>query len=911
MGLFAQYTAFPALCQRHLKPKPSFTPLHLLLFKPYSFCFSSTQPQSAAMKAPLEESDVGISCYISPLSGFRGILKQRYSDFVVNEVDLDGNVVHLTSLEAPTEVFKSEEPETKTTDQLNGNHDTEIESFRALAGESDANSLKEFIDQISSDVEDGATSIVLSPSSDKVQRTAVHNFFKERLKFLVTDTIDGPEPSSKCIRVRLNSGGNNDRGRGSKKRKGRGDTPYDSRGSDHWPDHLGKFLRFHLCKENKDTQEALGVIGKMLGIQPRSFGFSGTKDKRAVTTQQVTVFKQRASKLASLNKRLIGIKVGDFCYVNEGLLLGQLHGNRFTVTLRGVVTDSEDTVKAAADALGKHGFINYFGMQRFGTGSVPTHLIGAKLLRGEWKTAVSMILDPRDGDILLIHGIREYYKESGDIDGTLRQLPRYMVAEKAILQCMKKSPGNYLQALKAVPRTLRMMQVLLLYVHSYQSYLWNHATSMRVQKYGTDQLVLGDLVYCSEESCNEVKQVDESEHEETVCNDSSENNVLDEADALASEGNCTSVKVINNEDLASGRYTYTDVVLPLPGSRVIYPQNDIEQCYQDLANKDGVSLTESVHSVKEFSLTSMTGAYRRVFGKAKDFEWELIKYRDISIPLTMTDLDMVTKASQTPNGEAVLKEDESLGEQLALKLSFTLAASCYATMAIRELLKTSTSVSVIQCIHHGKMGRVTYDKDEKKADCACMCFTRIGYLCSHVFFVFRVNQIDENPNCYINRTWCQDVLPRNVYTVEGRYGIDSRPETVLKQEIMGVMNECLEALRCDKDGVVNLSEKVKELKQTILVGKTSNKEVDNTSAAVVEDILGHSVDVAVEVTNPDVARTKGCGRKRRISGPGEKAMEKPAKVPRFCNMCQKYVVGHDSRNCKKLTEAAKNVGGEV
>lgn len=40
--------------------------------------------------------------------------------------------------------------------------------------------------------------------------------------------------------------------------------------------------------------------------------------------------------------------------------------------------------------------------QRFGSGSVPTHLIGAALLRGEWKVAVDMILDPRDGDILFI-----------------------------------------------------------------------------------------------------------------------------------------------------------------------------------------------------------------------------------------------------------------------------------------------------------------------------------------------------------------------------------------------------------------------------------------------------------------------------------------------------------------------------
>lgn len=30
---------------------------------------------------------------------------------------------------------------------------------------------------------------------------------------------------------------------------------------------------------------------------------------------------------------------------------------------------------------------------------------------------------------------REYFKESGDIDGTLRQLPRHLVAERAIVSC--------------------------------------------------------------------------------------------------------------------------------------------------------------------------------------------------------------------------------------------------------------------------------------------------------------------------------------------------------------------------------------------------------------------------------------------------------------------------------------------
>ncbi|XP_015875444.2 multisubstrate pseudouridine synthase 7 isoform X1 [Ziziphus jujuba] len=712
----------------------------LSALKPYFLlCNNATKSSRITFKTltlmkTLDEKDVGIFCYISQLPGFRGILKQRYSDFIVNEVDWDGNVVHLSSLDAPPEAI--EENGTEIDENVSKSYTTEIESFRCLAGDSDAGCLEAFINQICSGGKDSISPIVLSPDSDKSHRTAIHNFFKENFKFLVTDTVDGPDASSKCIRVRLNSGGWSNRGRNSKKRKERGDKPFDSRGSEDWQGKAGKFLRFHLYKENKDSQEALGLIGKMLGIKPRSFGFAGTKDKRAVSTQRVTVFKLRANRLAALNDRLIGIKVGDFCYVEEGLLLGQLLGNRFTITLRGVVADSEDTIKASASALGLGGFINYYGLQRFGSGSVPTFLIGAALLRGEWKTAVSMILDPREGERNEITNARQYYKENNDIEGTLRQLPRYLVAERSILQCLKKCPGNYLQALKTIPRTLRMM-----YVHSYQSYLWNHAASMRVQKYGTDKVVLGDLVYCKENDTEKVREVVNAEYEDEDCNDAFDSHDLDEISTTDIPNERTNlVKAVSAEDILNGGYTIDDVVLPLPGSRVIFPANDIAEVYHDLAKKDGISLTESVHNVKEFSITSMTGSYRRVFQKPLDYEWELLTYTDGTKPLAETDLDIIAKskpakqANKDPangNGDGNLsnciKESEhsvsdielrtddndnvegekkvglpqvestrstsSQEAQKALKLIFTLPASCYATMAIRELLKTSTSVA--------------------------------------------------------------------------------------------------------------------------------------------------------------------------------------------------------------------------
>ncbi|KAJ6929042.1 hypothetical protein NC652_013034 [Populus alba x Populus x berolinensis] len=692
-----------------------------------------------------EESDVGILCYISQLPGFRGILKQRYADFIVNEVDTDGNVVHLTCLEPPPQmVEETKECAAKVSDEKmseSKSYEAEIGLFRSLAGDSDAEKLESLISQVDSCTgsEDSVPHIVLSPDSNKTHRTAVHNFFKQNFKFLVTDTTDGPDASSKCIRVRLDSGGHKNNGRNSKKRKERGEKPFDSRGSSNWPEHLGKFLRFHLYKENKDTQEALGIIGKdawysalfdslnhLVLREQRISVLSQLKEYfrvKVIFCFQVTVFKQQASRLAALNDRLIGIKVGVFLSMSKKDFFWEAPGKSIhshsTVRVLshaqnpvlfywmlkiGVIADSEDTIKAAADSLGRHGFINYFGLQRFGTGSVPTHLIGATLLRGEWKTAVSLILDPREGDILLlfpcldvIRMAREYYKESNDIEGTLRQLPRHLVAERAVictrcnrsmitsfllafhdkhftcnimqLQCLKKCPGDYLQAMKAIPRTLRMM-----YVHGYQSYLWNHAASERVQKYGFDQVVLGDLVYCKGDDSEKETVGVNSECNNDNCDDTYDCSHLDETSGTdLLERKNTLVKVVTVEDVSAGNYTVDDVVLPMPGSRVIFPTNEIAKVYHDLAKKkdknaysrslsatrqkpkisqykqtpeyiitlcpprgvdyvvfddclicfdqDAINLTESVHSVKEFSITSMTGSYRRVFQKPLDFEW--------------------------------------------------------------------------------------------------------------------------------------------------------------------------------------------------------------------------------------------------------------------------------------------------
>lgn len=64
-----------------------------------------------------------------------------------------------------------EKIEVKLSDQSNNGYASEIELFRSLAGDSDAECLKVLIDQVASGVQGDISPVVLSPNSDKAHRT--------------------------------------------------------------------------------------------------------------------------------------------------------------------------------------------------------------------------------------------------------------------------------------------------------------------------------------------------------------------------------------------------------------------------------------------------------------------------------------------------------------------------------------------------------------------------------------------------------------------------------------------------------------------------------------------------------------------------------------------------------------------
>ncbi|XP_031521119.1 pseudouridylate synthase 7 homolog isoform X2 [Papio anubis] len=545
------------------------------------------------MKHGLTEADVGITKFVSSHQGFSGILKERYSDFVVHEIGKDGRISHLNDLSIPVD---EEDPSEDIFTVLTAEEKQRLEELQLFKNKE--------------------TSVAIEVIEDtKEKRTVIHQAIKSLFPGLETKTED--REGKKYI-VAYHAAG----------KKALANPRKHS-----WPKSRGSYCHFVLYKENKDTMDAINVLSRYLRVKPNIFSYMGTKDKRAITVQEIAVLKITAQRLAHLNKCLMNFKLGNFSYQKNPLKLGELQGNHFTVVLRNI-TGTDDQVQQAMNSLREIGFINYYGMQRFGTTAVPTYQVGRAILQNSWTEVMDLILKPRSGaEKGYLVKCREEWAKTKDPAAALRKLPVKRCVEGQLLRGLSKyGMKNIVSAFGIIPRNNRLM-----YIHSYQSYVWNNMVSKRIEDYGLKP-VPGDLVLKG---------------------------------ATAS--------YIEEDDV--NNYSIHDVVMPLPGFDVIYPKHKIQEAYREMLTADNLDIDNMRHKIRDYSLS---GAYRKIIIRPQNVSWEVVAYDDPKIPLFNTDVDNLE--GKPPPVFA------SEGKYRALKMDFSLPPSTYATMAIREVLKMDTSI---------------------------------------------------------------------------------------------------------------------------------------------------------------------------------------------------------------------------
>ncbi|XP_067915389.1 pseudouridylate synthase 7 homolog isoform X2 [Heterodontus francisci] len=544
------------------------------------------------MKYGLVEQDVGITKFVSSHQGFSGILKERYSDFVVHEINKDGKIVVLDDLSVPA---NDEEPSEDIFSVLSAQDKQRLEDLQHFKNKED--------------------SVVIEVVEDtKEKRTVIHQAVKSLFPGLETKT---EEREGKRFIVAYHVAGK---------------TALANPRKHSWPKTRGSYCHFVLYKENKDTMDAINVLSKFLRVKPNIFSYMGTKDKRAITVQEIAVVKITAQRLSHLNKCLMNFKLGNFSYKKYPLKLGELQGNHFTVVLRNI-TGSNEQVEQAMTSLRDIGFINYYGMQRFGTTAVPTYQVGKAILHNKWSEVMDLILKPRPGERGYLVKCREEWAKTKDPAAALKKLPVKRCVEGQLLRGLAKyGMKNIASAFGMIPRNNRLM-----YIHSYQSYVWNKIVSKRIEEYGL-KAVPGDLVL-------------------------------------------KGVTAVPIEESDVEKHTIHDVVMPLPGFDVLYPKHKIGKAYEEMMAVDGLDINNMKHKIRDYSLS---GAYRKIIIHPQNVTWQILVYDDNKIPLVRTDVE---KLEGTP-----LSEFSKDGKYKALKMDFSLPPSTYATMAIREVLKMDTSI---------------------------------------------------------------------------------------------------------------------------------------------------------------------------------------------------------------------------
>ncbi|KAI0603473.1 pseudouridine synthase [Biscogniauxia sp. FL1348] len=651
------------------------------------------QGSNASMRNSFEQR-IGIRQFAFPHEHiWHGTLRTRYTDFQVHEITKDGEVVRLK------EYFTNARDLARSVSQTTPQTTTDVpattkpSSFPPVSEDptreinSTTSSAKEELTEESKGGQDSSTAI--TPSDQSLLEDLVGQITTEELVALYTKIIQNPKapPKShgevktqsitdKAMRSQVHSevrrifggkidtatgnddtikaaatGGKNQRGNN----RGRGDQSRGNR-QNIAQERGGPFLHFSLYKENRDTMDALTHMARCLKVPPNVFGTAGTKDRRAVTVQRVSIKGRNPQSLIFLNNKIPSIKIGDFRYEQQPISLGSHNGNEFVVVLKNCsFSGTEDlsfeqaldvarsTVDSALSQIIRHGFINYYGTQRFGTHQIGTQEVGMKILKDDFEGAVRSLLsfDPallhvsdqsqvgaaRREDIGRARACSAFF-ENGDSQAALKYLPPRCNVERTIINHLGKQPRDFTGAIQSIHRSMRTM-----YVHAYQSLVWNFVASKRWEQFGS-RVVKGDLVLLKLET--------PKTHGDGYNESSRDTSHLLEDDEAPEDPSGLQVHALTEEEANSGKYTIYDVVLPSPGWDVMYPPNEIGQFYSEFMAKEENGCLDPQNMRRRQRDFSLPGTYRKLMGKIIGTPTASIQvYSDDIEQLVPTDLDII------------------------------------------------------------------------------------------------------------------------------------------------------------------------------------------------------------------------------------------------------------------------------
>ena len=230
------------------------------------------------------------------------------------------------------------------------------------------------------------------------------------------------------------------------------------------PAGSGSIAIYTLEKSGITTLDALAAVARAFDLPRKVVRHAGLKDRHAVTTQHLWIEGGPAKSIEEKGLALRFLKKAGGPPVSRG--------NRFRIVLRDLDPVEAPRLAGAADSVAADGVPNYFDSQRFGSSRHGEGFVGKKVLLRNWEEALKLALaKPSRFDTESRQKRMQSFKRHwGQWEMCLERSGTR--TEAHIFGYLMRRRGDFSGALKLIERPM-----LAMYMHAYQSWLWNEAVS--------------------------------------------------------------------------------------------------------------------------------------------------------------------------------------------------------------------------------------------------------------------------------------------------------------------------------------------------------------------------------------------------------------------------------------------------
>ena len=214
-------------------------------------------------------------------------------------------------------------------------------------------------------------------------------------------------------------------------------------------------------KHNIDSNHAVIEIKKQSGLKLRIMGI---KDAKAETSQYTS-----CEQTKNLPKYIITpkTKLTLLGFLRTPLSKSALIGNSFKIKIN---QTSDNNIQPFLLELNK--IANFYGLQRFGSERMVTHLVGKALLERNYNKAIEYLLSYTSKyDSKFSKEIRERSRDPKNYQKLIKILPKGMDLERLILYALVEGKDS-IAVIRSIPINIRR-----LFVQAYQSYVFNKCLS--------------------------------------------------------------------------------------------------------------------------------------------------------------------------------------------------------------------------------------------------------------------------------------------------------------------------------------------------------------------------------------------------------------------------------------------------